>query len=494
MRRRSNGQLDTDDAARARLGLAPSRSPGRARSALRALNLRNLFVRRRVTLAGGVAIVGLAILAGPPLLGWVSCGGARDTVRLAPPAAAPIELLERLPFSEDVREFARTAAAADSVVLSAPPIDPAGAPRFIEMVAAPPGFAGPLRIEYALDAELTEAVFKWLRRARVKRGHVVVLDIRSGRVMAYASADPEALPPRAAYPAASLAKVVTVTASLEHDRQRAMQPCSYRGDPYRLTRSRVHPARGGREVSLERALALSYNQCFAQLAVHALGDDATRRAFARFGWNASPAVGHARGTIDRGEGDYGLGKLGSGLGGSRITALHAAQLVGSLHTGEFVEPWWIDRIVDSHGRSLELPPRGGRSRVMEQQTADEVREMLVLATTRGTARGAFRTRRGPRLGDVRVAGKTGNLTGSDPRARYEWFAGVAPASDPRVAVAVVQAHGHLWWKMSAQIAADVFSELFCEKRRCSADRVLRFTGDLEGEVEPLLLGGLDPND
>ena len=84
--------------------------------------------------------------------------------------------------------------------------------------------------------------------------------------------------------------------------------------------------------------------------------------------------------------------------------------------------------------------------------------------------------------------ETGNLSGSDPRARYEWFAGVAPAGDPRVAVAVVQAHGHLWWKMSAQIAADVFSSLFCEGSRCSEDRVLRYTGDLGAEVAPLMLG------
>ena len=87
-----------------------------------------------------------------------------------------------------------------------------------------------------------------------------------------------------------------------------------------------------------------------------------------------------------------------------------------------------------------------------------------------------------------MAGKTGNLTGSDPRARYEWFAGVAPADDPRVAVAVLQAHGHLWWKTSAEVASDIFAELFCEKRRCSADRLARYTGDLAVEVAPSLLG------
>ena len=486
MRRRADQGRDTDAAARARLGLAPAR-PRRRRVLTR---------RGWATLAGGVAlvgmVVGLAIPVGAPLLGRIFDGLARDASQAEPPLPVPEQLLTRLPYSKAVLELERTGPAESAEARNpfAPvrdAVDPAGAPRFVEWVAAPSGFAGPLRIEYALDAELSERVFALLRRARVKRGHVVVIDVRSGRVMAYASADPEALPPGGAYPAASLAKVVTVAASLERDRERTLEPCRYRGDPYRLNKARVHPARGGHEASLERALARSYNQCFAQLAVHALGERETRRAFARFRWHASPAPGHSRGWIDRGEGDYGLGKLGAGLAGSRITALHAVQLAGSLATGELVDPWWIDRVVDARGRVLALPPRGGRHRVMDQETADEVRHMLIRTTTSGTARGAFRTRRGPRLGGVLVAGKTGNLTGTDPRARYEWFAGTAPAEDPRVAVAVVQAHGHLWWKMSAEIAADVFAELFCEKRRCSAGRVARYTGDLGADAAPLLL-------
>jgi hypothetical protein len=464
------------------------------------VRVRRLTLRGRATLVAIVAglglLIGLAIPLGAPLLGRIADGGKQARGEGDALPRVPEEVLERLPVSRDVLALERTGplatrpAKADGADADVP-LDPTAASRFVEWVDAPSGIDGPLRVEYALDAALTERVFAVLRRARVQRGHVVVLDVRSGRVMAYASADPVALPPRAAYPAASLAKVVTAAASLEHDRARALQPCRYRGDPYRLTRSRVHPAPGGREASLERALARSYNQCFAQLAVHALGEQETQRAFARFRWPVSPAPGHTRGWIDRGEGDYGLGKLGSGLAGSRITALHAAQLVAALRDGRVPDPWWIDRVVDAHGRELVLPSRDGPYRVMEQETADEMRRMLVRTTTNGTARGAFRTRRGPRLGEVRVAGKTGNLTGDRPRARYEWFAGVAPAGDPRVAVAVVQAHGRLWWKMSAEIAADVFAELFCEKRRCSDARVARYTGSLGTVVAPPLLSGAD---
>ena len=101
--------------------------------------------------------------------------------------------------------------------------------------------------------------------------------------------------------------------------------------------------------------------------------------------------------------------------------------------------------------------------------------MLVDTTKNGTARRAFRDSRGrPLLGSVQVAGKTGSLSGTEPDGRYEWFIGVAPADSPRVAIATVLVQGDLWWRNSSQVAADVLHGVFCEGRRCSAERASRF--------------------
>ncbi|MEE3332049.1 MAG: penicillin-binding transpeptidase domain-containing protein, partial [Myxococcota bacterium] len=366
-------------------------------------------------------------------------------------------------------------------------IDPVAGARFFETVSKIEGVSGPLHVQYSFDVELMGRIFKLLKRANVRRGHVVVLDVQTGRLIAYASADSEALPPQRSYPAASLAKFVTGAASLEKNRTRALQPCLYRGNPHRLTKSRVHPRRGGNKASFESAMAKSNNQCFAQLAVHALGAEATVAAFEQFGWTRSPARGHDAGSIERGEGDYGLGKLGSGLAPSRITALYAAQLVATLDTGELVEPWWIDRVVNEDGQRLALPERGKRRRVMRQSTADELRKMLVRTTRDGTARRAFRTPRGYRLGKVEVAGKTGSLTGRSPQALYEWFAGIAPADAPRIAVAVLQAKDDKWHRYSTEIAADVLAELFCRKRLCRSDYAARYTEDPGAVAAPVFL-------
>ena len=53
--------------------------------------------------------------------------------------------------------------------------------------------------------------------------------------------------------------------------------------------------------------------------------------------------------------DYGLGRLGSGLSGARITPLHAAQLAATLSEGRRTSPHWISAVRDAEGRHLLLP-------------------------------------------------------------------------------------------------------------------------------------------
>lgn len=380
---------------------------------------------------------------------------------------------------------------ASGVTFASSMSDPFASPRLVEVVRAPmdrPELKGPLRLEYSLDSELTRKIFEILRAGRVERGHVIVLDPATGRVLAYASTDPEGFPPTRAYPAASLVKIVTAAAVLETSAGHAPRPCRYRGNPYRLTRSRMKRPSTGREVSLEVALATSNNQCFAQFAVNDVGSLGMLDALDQFGWLSQAGPGHDAGAVELGRGDYDLGRLGCGLAGCRITPLHAARLAATLATGTSIEPWWVDRVIDAEGNELARPSSTPARRVISPARAAELRRMMVRTTTRGTARSAFRDRRGrPRLGSIQVAGKTGNLTGSDPKGRYEWFIGAAPSQNPSIAIAVVQVHGHLWWKKSSEIAADVLAQIFCDERHCAAALANRFTGKLDSRAGPIFL-------
>jgi len=111
--------------------------------------------------------------------------------------------------------------------------------------------------------------------------------------------------------------------------------------------------------------------------------------------------------------------------------------------------------------------------------------MLVDTTVRGTARSAFRRKNGqPLLGPVKVAGKTGSLSGTNPQGRYEWFIGVAPADRPRVAVAVLLVQGDLWWRSASQIAAEVLRVVFCSEGSCRAEGAEQWTHPTD-RAEPI---------
>jgi peptidoglycan glycosyltransferase len=380
----------------------------------------------------------------------------------------PGYVLERLPMTRAALELPVTGEAVD-----APPSRAPG--HLFERIPAPRAADRSFTVEYTLDAQLTHQVFDVLADGHVGLGNVIVMEPNQGRVLAYASTDPERFPPTRNYPAASLVKVITAAAVLDRAPAAARIPCRFSGSPYRLTAARIDPPRRGNEITLQRALATSNNQCLAQLAVHAVGLETLIEALGRFGWLSVPAPAHATGQADPGEGRYDLGRLGCGLAGCRITPLHAAQLAASLVHGELVSPRWIERVWDPEGRELLMPEPAPDREVLSPALTNELRAMLVETTRSGTARRAFRKRNGqPLLGTVSVAGKTGSLSGKDPDGRYEWFIGVAPAENPRVAIATVVVQTPLYRRTASQVAAGVLEGVFCERGRCDTSRADRF--------------------
>lgn len=454
----------------------------------------------RLTPSGRLVVAAVALLLGwSGGLAWqrgasAPSAAALPAVSAAPPTALrPPEGALAPPLSRDRFGLARQHAAE---------IDPSAVPRLVEWLdargrpASPPptGLTAartPFRVEYSLDEALTAEVFEILRKARVARGHAIVLDPRSGRLLAYVSTDPETFPPDRAYPAASIVKVITAAAMLEKGVAHDAPSCVYRGNQYRLHWRRLDRPRSGRNTTLEQALASSNNQCFSQWALHDLGEGRLVQTLERFGWLDPPAPGHEAGRLDPIETKLDLGRLGSGLDGLRVTPLHVATLASVLTHGRWVEPWWIDRLVDAEERSIpRAAPRVSR-RVLSPERAEALRSMMVATTLRGTAKSAFRSRRGrPLLGDVRVAGKTGNVTGSDPFGRYEWFLGLAPAEQPRIAVVVLQLQSNLWWTRSTEIAARILQSVFCDRAGCRAERSNRFTGELGEDAGPILISDL----
>jgi TonB family protein len=463
-----------------------------------------------------LALVAVAFDAAGDVRDGGDLGQRRDLLQPPRVAAAPLlvpaAVLERLP--PGARPPGERVGLAREGAEAKVSLDAYGVER-IQHPSSEPGAPEWLEVEYTVDPALDERVRGVLEGGRVSLGHVILMDPATGEIFAYVSTAPEIFPATRPYPTASLMKVVTAAGVLRNGPEAASRDCHYVGSPYEVRPAQLEPpTSGGRVDSFWRAIAISNNQCFARFAVHDVGKEALLAEMRHAGLLEAPAAGHPAGRVEPIEGALGLGQLGSGLGGSFITPLAGARLAALLAKGELVWPYWIARVWDARGNPLVVPGRLAPRPVWPRRVADELRELMVGVTERGTARSAFRDSRGrPLLGPIRVSGKTGSLSGTHPGGRYEWFIGVAPAAAPRIAIATVVVNGPLGRSSASGVAAATLREVFCVGERCDVayveqlrsrararaaeaereikEAALRGTSGLDQMPQPIGVSGLD---
>jgi hypothetical protein len=421
--------------------------------------------------ASGAADTSIQLARYDSKLRWPTRAKAQPPPAPPPPPLLPAEVLAALPPSA---RLSADGSPAWPAALAEAPRD-----RVVErteLAIGAEGVLGPIEVEYTLDPALTERVVGILRD--VELAHVIVMDPADGRILSYASTEPHAFPATRAYPTASLMKVVTASAVLSQARAASLRPCRFIGSPYYLTQNLLDPPSRGHTASFVDALATSNNQCFAQLAVHELGSLAVIDQMERLGLLEAPAPGHQPGEVDPVHDRLELGKLGSGLAGSRISPLAAARLAATLVDGRVVTPYWVARARDANGTELRVPAPTAPRPVLSMAVVNELRSMMVQTTERGTARRAFHARDGRLLLDpIGVAGKTGSLNGLNPDGHYEWFIGVAPADAPTIAVATLVVNRGKRTRSASQVAAQVLQSVFCESGGCRAKTGARRTAD-----------------
>jgi peptidoglycan glycosyltransferase len=290
--------------------------------------------------------------------------------------------------------------------------------------------------------------------AKYKRAAGVVLDPRTGAVLAMASVpsydpnhfdrefpslqhDPESpLLDRALdglYPPGSTFKIFTASAALDSGTV-TMQ--SHFEDPgyYLIGNFRLHDneSEATGYASLTTAFALSSNVDFAQIALR-MGTGTFYDYLARWGIGdsldfqlpASTAGYPPKDTIVPGE----LAQMGFGQGALLMTPMQMA-LIGSTVANAGAEPRpYIVRQIVRDGTVASVYAAGTLANPVSAQTAANVTKMMIAVVQRGTGTSAA-------LPNVTVAGKTGTAT-NPLGASHAWFVCFAPAQNPRVAVAIV---------------------------------------------------------
>ena len=337
----------------------------------------------------------------------------------------------------------------------------AGAERYVATL-------GHGRAVLSVSPRLQRGLEKLLTDYRVPIGAVVLLEPKTGRVLALAehaengSAAHVALRPVA--PAASIFKIVTSAALLERGIAPDAEVC-FHGGKHRIQKALLadDPRRDRRCLTLSSALGKSANVVFAKLAGRDLSADLLRAESRRFLFNGpipfdwpvepSPAV--------ISDDPFELATTAAGFGPVRLSPLHGAVLASLVaNGGRFVPPRLVDEV-----DGTPAPAPGEARQVIRPEVAAALAHMMTTTVTEGTARKVFRrdrlARRSP-LREVSVAGKTGSLSERDPFRDYSWFVGFAPVDAPQVAVAAVTVNERVWRVKASFVAHEALKAYFAD--------------------------------
>jgi peptidoglycan glycosyltransferase len=306
-------------------------------------------------------------------------------------------------------------------------------------------------------------------------GAVVAIEPRSGAITVMASTpgyDPEALrsaagvrrleaetrgnPPAKSfvnratefgYAPGSTFKVITATAAIDSG---AFTPESTVSGRNRVPISGV-PLQNDENASygqltLTQALAHSVNTVWAQVAER-LGRHTLGRYLERFGFDRKPqldypaqemsASGEYRGgrIVAPTSAQVDIGRMGIGQDKLEVTPLQMAEVAAAVaNRGRLMVPHLTARVVDPEGRTAQTISPRAQSVVMKPSTAAAVTKMMEAVVNEGTGTTA-------QIPGVQVAGKTGTAeTQIGTAINNVWFIAFAPASDPKVAIAVTLQH------------------------------------------------------
>jgi cell division protein FtsI (penicillin-binding protein 3) len=361
-----------------------------------------------------------------------------------------------------------------------------------------PGQTIVLTIDQIVQYRTEQALSAAVERAHAKSGTAVVLDPRTGEILALANApafNPNEAGKSAAearrndalqniYEPGSTFKVVAYSAALEEKLARPEDRIDCQMGSINVAGRIVHDHTAYGSLTLTEALAKSSNVAAIKLGLR-VGDARMYDYMRRFGFGARTGVelpGETGGLL-RPVSRWQPTSMGSLAIGQEVgvTPLQMAGAFGALaNDGLRVAPHIVREVRDAEGKVVQQS-KPETHRVISEETARTIRQMLEMVTLKGTAKRA-------QLEGYTAAGKTGTAQKIDPKTRaysktkhVASFVGFAPVQNPSVVIVVVvdepvgAYHG-------GDVAAPIFSEI--------ADQILPYLNVMPDEqIETPAEGG-----
>lgn len=306
-------------------------------------------------------------------------------------------------------------------------------------------------LQYVAEKELARAV----KESRAIGGTVVMMEPSSGRILALAS-QPDYNPNLAGrygaakrrnravcdmYEPGSTFKPFLLAGVLEEGLVRPNQKIDCENGRYSVGGKTIRDHKKLQRLNLEEMLKFSSNIGFAKL-----GKKMERERFysyiREFGFGETTGVdlpGEAEGILRPPsrwfEIDLATISFGQGLS---VTPLQMTVAMSAIANGGLLmEPYLVERISDAEGRTIKKRLPQVRRRVVSEETAYKVRQMMISVTEPGG------TGTRAALPGYRVAGKTGTAQkvdpvtgGYSPDKRVSSFIGFVPAENPALVISV----------------------------------------------------------
>jgi len=382
--------------------------------------------------------------------------------------------------------------------------DANGKPYESYEIASKPGHTVVLTIDQSIQYQAEQALQAAVQRSRAKSGTVIVLDPRSGEILALANAptfDPnkvaDAKPETRSnwalqniYEPGSTFKVVAFSAALEKKLAKVDDRIDCQMGAITVAGRVVHDHHPFGSLTIAEALAKSSNVAAIKLGIR-IGDETMYDYMKRFGFGSRTGIelpGETAGILRKVErwqpSSIGSLAIGQEVG---VTPVQMVAAFGALaNDGVRIAPHLIREVRNAEG-AVVYRAEPEQRRVISAETAIAIRGMLEGVTLRGTAKQA-------QLDGYSAAGKTGTAQKIDPKTRsysatkhVASFVGFAPVSNPQIAIIVVidepagAYHG-------GDVAAPIFREV--------AEQILPGLGvmpDIEVKSVPELVAQVNEN-
>jgi cell division protein FtsI (penicillin-binding protein 3) len=332
--------------------------------------------------------------------------------------------------------------------------DANGRPYESYEIASKPGQSVVLTIDQSIQYMAEQALQAAVQRSRAKSGTVIVLDPRSGEILALANAptfDPnkvsEAKPETRSnwalqniYEPGSTFKVVAFSAALENKLAKVGDHIDCQMGAITVAGRVIHDHHPFGSLTIAEALAKSSNVAAIKLGLR-VGDPMMYDYMKRFGFGSKTGIelpGETNGILRKVErwqpSSIGSIAIGQEVG---VTPVQMVSAFGALaNDGVRIAPHLIREVRDAGG-NVVYRAQPEQRRVISAETAIALRGMLEGVTLNGTAKKA-------QLDGYSAAGKTGTAQKIDPKTKtysatkfVGSFVGFAPVSNPQVVIIVV---------------------------------------------------------